>query len=203
MTSKLKLPDIKWIAAYCYLDSDTDLVDSLLNWTPNHLKDLYIDHSFTIGTPIKHKLDIYSLSEAVAAVTREVYICRFEFSAADLQQLIKAACNAERIVFHYCSVHCLSELDFGATIKYNTKYLSFNFCGDARYEELSTDWMANPSCFSHIVDAIGNSGLRDSLTKLNIYGSQTLKKAKMQKLLNAKEMSHIEVIEEDSIPSTD
>ena len=203
VSSKLRLPGIKRIQIINISDSETDLVNSFLNWTPNHLKILYIKHNAPGGIPVKYKLDINLLSKAVAAVTREVYIRCFEFSAADLQQLIRAACNAERIVICWCSVHCLSELDFGATIEYKTNYLGFDSCGETSSEELTTAWKADPSCFSHIVDAIGSSGLRHSLTKLNIYENQTLKKQEVEELLITKGMTHIEVVEEDLDPSTD
>ena len=126
MAFKLRLPDIKRIKICNISDSDADLVDSFLNWTPDHLKILCIHHHAPSGTPVNYKLDINSLSKAVAAVTKEVNISCFEFSAADLQQFIRAACNAERIVFCYFSLHCSSALDFGAKIEYNTNYLGFN-----------------------------------------------------------------------------
>ena len=126
VTSKLSLPDIKRIQIINISDLDTDLVDSFLKWIPDRLKILYIGHNAPEGTPVNYKLDINSLSKAVVAVTREVYISCFEFSAADLQQLIRAACNAERIVLYLCSVHCSSVLDFGATVKYNANYLGFD-----------------------------------------------------------------------------
>ena len=187
MAFKLRLPDIKRIQICNISDSDSDLVNSFLNWTPSHLKILYIYHYAPSGTPIKYKLDINSLSKAVAAVTKEVYISCFEFSAADLQQLIRAACNAERIVFYLCSVHCSSALDFGATIEYNTNFLGFDRWGDTSCRELETDWKTAPSCFSHIVDAIDNSELRHSLTKLNIYQIQTLKKTRNEGADDCKE----------------
>ena len=202
MTSKLRLPDIKRIEIFCYSDSDKDLVNSFLNWTPDHLKILCIHHSAPEGSPIKHKLGINSLSKTVAAVTREVFISCFEFSAADLQQFIRAACNAERIVFYLWSVHCSSALDFGAKIEYNTSYLGFDCWGNTDWEGLTTDWKADPFYFSHIVDAIGSSGLRRSLTKLGIYSNHALKQQEVQEQLNAKEMEHIKVVEEKSDPST-
>ena len=202
MTSKFRLPDIKRIKINNISDSDTDLVDSFLSLTPDRLKILYIQHSITLGTPINYKLDINSLSKAVAAVTKEIYISCIEFSVADLQQLIRAACNAEQIVIYLCSVHCSSALDFGATIKYKTNFLGFDYWGRTSCKELTTDWKADPSCFSHIVDAIGSSGLRHSLTKLGIYENQTLKKQEVQELLDEKGMGHIEVVEENSSPST-
>ena len=203
MDSKLRLPDIKWINIIKISDSDTDLVNSFLNWTPNHLIIFFIQHNSPAGSPIKYKLDINSLSKAVTAVTREVFISCFEFSAEDLQQLIRAACNAERIVFYLWSVHCSFALDFGAKIKYNTNYLGFQNWGSTDIIELSTDWKTDPSCFSNIVDAIGSSGLRQSLSKLNIYKNQTLKKKEVKELLNAKGMKRIKVVEEESSSSTD
>ena len=185
-TFKFRLPDIKRIQITNISDSDADLVDSFLNWTPNQLKTLYIHHSLTSGTPIKYKFDINSLSKAVAAVTREVIIYNFELSAADLQQLIRASCNAERIVFYLCSVHCSSTLDFGATIKYDTNYLGFDCWGHTHFGQLTTDYISEPSSFSHIVNAIGSSGLRHSLTKLGIYENQTLKKIKSAESVECK-----------------
>ena len=193
MTFKFRLPDIKSIKIYNFSDSESDLVDSFLNWTPNHLKDFYIHYIFTPGSPIKYKLDINSLSKAVAAVTEQVYIRYFEFSAADLQQLIRAACNAEQIIICWCSVHCSAALDFGAAIEYKTNYLSFDCWGYTGDEDLTTDWKADPSCFSNIVDAIGSSGLRHSLTNLSIDKNDTLEQWKVKKMLYENGMGHIKV----------
>ena len=203
MTSNIRLPSIKRIQIYDILDSNENLVDSFFNWIPNNLKFLFIHHSAPGGIPIKYKLDINSFWKAVAAVLREVFINCFEFSAADLQQFIKASWNVERIVFYFCSVHCSSTLDFETTIKYNTNFLGFDYWGDTDYKDLSTDWISDPSCFSHIVDAIGSSGLRDSLTKISISYNQTLKWQEVQELFNVNGMSHISVVEEYSNPSTD
>ena len=107
MSAKLRLPNINRIKINNISDSNTYRADYFLNQTPNHLKILYIHHIFTSGAPVKYKLDINLLSETVAAVTKEVFIQCFEFSAADLQQLIRAACNAERIVFLFVFIALL------------------------------------------------------------------------------------------------
>ena len=190
-TSNLKLPDIKRIRFDYVSDSDANLSRFLTNCTPNQFKFLCVNSSSTASTLIKSKIDINSLSKAVSAVTKEVYIRLYEFSEEDLQQFVRAACNVERIIIQRCSVHCSSALDFGAKLKYKTNFLSFQLWGYTDYTELTTDWKTDPSCFSNIVDAIGSSGLRDSLTKLSIYDNQTLDKAKVQELLNAKGMTHI------------
>ena len=194
-TSYLRLPDIKRIDIDNVLNSDADISIFLSKCTPNQLKFLNINVLAASETQIKSKIYIKSLSNAVAAVTKEVFIRLNQFSAADLQQFIRAAWNAERITFSRCSVHCSSAFDFGSKLKYNTNFLSFQSWGDTDSTELTTDWISDPSCFSHIVEAIGSSGLRHSLTKLNICTNQTLEKTKVQDLLNAKGMAHILVVD--------
>ena len=200
-TSYLRLPDIKRIRIDYVSDSDIDLSSFLSNCTLNELKYLCINFTTTSYTPIKSKIGIKSLSKAVSLVTKEVYIRLYEFSTADLQQFVRAACNAERIIIHRCSMHCSSTIDFGSKLRYNTSFLSFQHWGETRYNELTTDWMSDPSCFSHIVDAIGRSGLRHSLIKLSIGLNPTLSKSKVQELLNVKGMAHIKVVEVYPDPS--
>ena len=197
------MPDIKRIKIDYVSDSDADLSNFFANCTPNQLKFLCINYATFTDTLIDSKIDINSLSKAVSAVTKEFYIRLYEFSTADLRQLVRAACNSERIIIHRCSVHCTSALDFGSELKFNTNFLSFQCWGSNFYKELTTEWMSEPSCFSHIVDAIGNCGLRHSLTKLSISWNDTLDKIRVQKLLNEKEMTHISVVEEYQAPSSE
>ena len=104
-----------------------------------------------------------------------------------MQQFVKTSYNAERIIIQRCSVHCSPVLDFRSKLKYNTNFLSFQIWGSNYYKELKTDWMSDSPCFSYIVDAIGSSGLRHSLTKLRIDYNQTLDQAKVLELINFKE----------------
>ena len=202
-TFNFRLPDIKRIRIEYVSDSDINLSRFLANCTPNQLKLLCINYFSVANIPIKSKINIKSLTKAVAAVTKEVFIRMYEFSAEDLQQFVRAARSAERIVLHRCSVHCSSALDFGSKLKYNTKFLSFQLWGDTDYKELKTDWMSDPSCFSSIVDAISSSGLRHSLSKLSISDNETLEIAEVQELLNSKGMAHILAVEEDPDPSSE
>ena len=126
-TSSLRLPDIKRIRIDYVSDSDADLSSFLAKCTPNQLKFLCINSKSTAITPIKSKIDIRSLSMAAASVTKEVFIRMYEFNAADLQQFVSAACNAERIIIHRCLVHLCSGLNFGSKLKYNTNFLSFQY----------------------------------------------------------------------------
>ena len=78
--------------------------------------------------------------------------------------------------------------------------MSFKNWGDTNYIDLTTDWNTDPSAFSDFVDAIGNSGLKHSITKLVIFENQTLDIHKVQELLNAKGMAHISVVKNNQNP---
>ena len=123
--SNVRLPDIKLIKFDHVSDSDSNLSSFFAKCTSNQFKFLCINCSSSSYASIKSNIDIRSLSIAAASVIKEVFIRMYEFNAADLQQFVSAACNAERIIIHRCSVHCSNALDFGSKFKYNTNFLSF------------------------------------------------------------------------------
>ena len=196
VTSKLRLPNLNGIRIDCISDADADLANFLSYWITIRLQKLEINLSPKSWIGIKSKFYVDAFSEAARRTTGRVYFRCIDFSAEDFQTVVRAAHNAEEIVFSCCCIHCSSDLDFGGSIKYYTKVLSFDNWGSTYSKERTTDWKADPSTFSFIVDAIGSSGLKDSLTKLNIRGNMTLSVSKVQEEIDAKGMSHISVVEE-------
>ena len=200
MTSRLRLSDLKGIRIDNISSADADLASFLNYCTPARLNLLLVNYWANSWEGTKLKFYVDSFSEVARRTAKEVYFHCIDFSAEDLQTVVRAACNTERIVFDFCCIHLSPGLDFGADFNYNTKYLSFQGWGDTRYKEITTDWKAKPSCFSLVVDAISGSGLKASLEKLCIQNNQTLSTSKVQEELNAKGMSHITVIQEYSYP---
>ena len=127
------------------------------------------------------------------ATAEEVFLYRLEFSEAELGQIVRASCNAERLIFESCSIHCSTALDFGSALKYKTKILNFQYWGNTFNLDRKTDWKYSPACFDNIIEAISNSGLRDSLKTIGIYKNQTLSVEKVQQTLNEKAMSYVTV----------
>ena len=200
MSFKLRLPNFKRIQISCISDADADLASFLSDCTPVRLKMLWVNYWANNITAIKSKFYVNAFLGAATRTTKEVYFGCIDFSAEVLQTVVRAARNAERIVFCFCWIHCSSGLDFGADLSYNTKFLSFQFWGDTSFKERTTDWKVDPSKFSLIVDAIGSSGLKTSLEKLSIAWNQSLSASKVQEELNAKGLSHIFVVEESVAP---
>ena len=125
VTSRLRLPDLNGIRVDCISDADADLASFLGDCTPARFKLLAVNYGANSATGIKSKFYVDAFSGAAASTTKEVYFCCIDFSAEDLQTVVRAARNAERIVLNWCCVHCSPDLDFGADLSYNTKFLSF------------------------------------------------------------------------------
>ena len=202
MASKLWLPDLKGIGIDNISDANTDLINFLSDCIPSSLKLLAINSNRNSSIGIKSKFYVDAFSEAARRTIKEVYFSCIDFNMEDLQIVIRAAYNAERIVFYFCDIHCTSDLDFGADLSYNTKFLSFQGWGSTSNKERTTDWKVDPSKFSLIIDAISRSGLRASLLKLSIAYNETLSLSKIQKEMNEKGISHISVVEENPSPLT-
>ena len=129
-----------------------------------------------------------------AAVAKEIYLKCIEFGAKDLQMVISAENNSQRTMFNFCWSTALRSWTSGFNRNCSTEYLSFQLWGSAHFNERTTDWKTDPSCFSRIVEGIWSSGLRASLRKINIKWSQILSQLKSQKLFNVKEMLNVSVV---------
>ena len=195
MTSKLKLPDLDWIQIDDISDEDADLAYFLSECTPSRIKALLVNSYWKDFTGIKSKFYIDAFSETAARTVNKVFFKCIDFSAEDLQTIVRAAHYAEEIIFCNCCIHCSSGLDFGKDLKYNTNFLSFQGWGDTKSEERTTDWKKDPSNFSLIVDAICSSGLRVSLQNLDISHNETLSASIVHAEFVAKGIHNISIAE--------
>ena len=181
-------------------ESDEEIRYFLEHWTPAEFPLFVFNYEPIEDTWIKSNFYINSLCRTVRSVTEEVYIRYFDFSVEDLEQVIKAAFNSERLIFSLCNIHSSKPLDLSIAEKYNIKYLSFQFCGDS--SEFTTDWISDPLVFSNIIDAIGGCGLRNSLEQINIKSNPSLDKENVQQLFHQKGMLQISVVEDNVSPTS-
>ena len=198
VASKLKLPDLDEIEIDDMLDADADLASFLSECTPARIENLTVNNYSKIFTGIKSNFYINAFSETTARAVKIIFFRYIDFSAEDLQTIVRAAHNAEEIKFNCCCIHCSSDLDFGADLKYNTNFLSFQGWGDMKIEERTTDWKTDPQSFSLIVDAICGSGLKVSLQNLDISYNETLSASKVQDKFVAKGMPNIYIVQENN-----
>ena len=113
----------------------------------------------------------------------------FDISEEDLQKIIISSTNVESVSLTNCDIHCSKPLDFSSQQVYKTKQLIFDGCGK---EDRKSDWIADPSLFENIVEAISKCGLRDSLNKIDIE-DWGLKKSDVDKIFEKYRMGNIEI----------
>ena len=123
-----------------------------------------------------------------SVTTKEVFIRNFKLSHSSLENIIKAGCNSDRIVFYWCSLEFDSEIDISGP-DYKTTYLSFRFTGD------ESKWSSYPSRLKKIIKAISLSSLKTSLQTLDVkdWGLEVSKVKSMMKEFN---LHYVKVVQE-------
>ena len=118
-TSKALIPQIKRIKISHLNDSDSQLNLFLSNWVPQNLTYLSINfYPIDWDKPIKMSFYLNSLTTSLKEVTKEIYLTVFEMDESDLETVVKASCNSERLVLRYCDLKWSRPMDF----KYSSTY---------------------------------------------------------------------------------
>ena len=179
-------------------DGDADLNSFLGNWTPDQLELFWLNHNYFGDAGVKTDFYIDALCKTLKAVTNEVYIECLKLTASDLEQIVKASSNSERLVIRYSDVSCSVALDFTTADQYKTKFLSFNNWGYDSHRK--SDFMFVPASFENIVEAMAKSGLKASLQTLDIWGWE-LTDTEVQKLLSKHGMGAVSIVETGPEPT--
>ena len=112
-TSKALIPQLKriWISRLNGSDSNLNLF--LSNWVPQNLTFLNINYPY-IDWHKTTKMSFYlnSLTTSLKKVTKEVFLELFEMSESDLETVVKASCNSERLVLCYWDLKWSRSMDF-------------------------------------------------------------------------------------------
>ena len=199
-SSKLRLPNIRRIKIDFISDGNKQLNSFFQNWFPSKIDLLSVNSPYKTSTGIKMGFYIDSISKTMKSVQKEIYLTWFEIKEPELEQIVKSASNWERLILRDSDIHCSKKLDFGVSVNYKTKFLSFAYCGSTYFKDRKSDWKSTPSCFKNIVEAISKSGLWDSLEEVDIVYNETLKKDEVQAMFNELGMSHISVVQKHTAP---
>ena len=117
--SKALIPQLKriWISHLNGNDSNLNLF--LSNWVPQNLAYLSIGYPCIDGTKTT-KMSFYlnPLSTCLKKVTKEIFLRRFEMDESDLEAVVKASCNSERLVLSWCDLKWSKPINF----KYSSTY---------------------------------------------------------------------------------
>mmetsp|Transcript_2630 Transcript_2630/g.2227 ORF Transcript_2630/g.2227 Transcript_2630/m.2227 type:complete len:211 (-) Transcript_2630:28-660(-) len=138
---------------------------------------------------------INGICKASPSVTREIFLHFMEFSAEEIQRIVRSATKTHRLVFSSCKLNTNDHMDFNTNSVLT--YLSFDCCG---YDDsVSMKWDEYPERFENIVKAISKSNLKDSLTIINICNCD-ISVSKVEEQLSKYNISHINVVEQTDEP---
>ena len=125
-TSKAQIPQIKRIAISYLKDSDSNLNLFLSKWVPQNFTFLSINYpSILWSKHIKMSFYLSSLTTCIKKVTKEIFLYSFEMDESDLEAVVKASCNSERLVLSYCNLKWSRQMNFkcSSTYKITANYL--------------------------------------------------------------------------------
>ena len=127
-TSKALIPQIKRIWISHLKDSDFNLNLFLSNWVPQNLTYLSINYpAINYGrSPIKMNFYLNSLTTCLKKVTKEIFLHVFSLDESDLEAVVKASCNSERLVLCYCDLKWSRSMDFKCSSTYKITAKMFN-----------------------------------------------------------------------------
>ena len=118
-TSKALIHQLKRIAISHLKDSDSNLNLFLSNWVPQNLTYLSINWPAIDWTkPTKMIFYLNSLTTCLKKVNREIFLFQFEMDESDLEEVIKASCNSERLVLCYWDLKWSRPMDFKCSSTY-------------------------------------------------------------------------------------
>ena len=124
--SKALIPQLKRIAISRLNGNDSNLNYFLSNWVPQNLTFLSINYPW-IDCRKTTKMSFYSTSliTCLKKVTKEIFLELFEMDESDLETVVKASCNSERLVLYYWDLKWSRSMDFrcSSTYKITTKCL--------------------------------------------------------------------------------
>ena len=126
-TSKALIPRFKRIAISRLKDSDSNLNLFLSNWVPQNLTYLSINYpEIYLSKPTKMNFYLNSLTTCLKKVTKEIFLNVFSMNESDLESVVKASCNSERLVLKWCDLKWSRPMDFRCSSTYKITTKIFN-----------------------------------------------------------------------------
>ena len=126
-TSKALIPQLKRIAISHLKDSDSNLNLFLSNWVPQSLTCLSINYpNIDWYKPTKMSFYLSSLTISLKKVTKEIFLRVFEMDESNLEAVVKASCNSERLVLYAWDLKWSRSMNFKCSSTYKITAEIFN-----------------------------------------------------------------------------
>ena len=126
-TSKALIPQLKRIEISHLKDSDSKLNLFLSDWVPQNLTFLAINcPAIDWIKSTKTSFYLNSLTTCLNKVTKEIFLHVFFMDESDLEAVVKASCNSERLVLCWCDLKWSRPMNFKCSSTYKITTKIFN-----------------------------------------------------------------------------
>ena len=126
-TSKAQIPQLRRIRISYLNGSDSNLNLFLSNWVPQNLAYLSINHPDNDWEkPTKMRFYLNSLTTSLKKVTKEIYLKLFSLDESDLEAVIKASHNSERLILYWSDLKWSRSMNFKCSSTYKITAKMFN-----------------------------------------------------------------------------
>ena len=125
--SKALILQFKEIMISYLNDNNSKLNLFLSNWVPQNLTYLSINNPFiNYLKPTKMSFYLSSLTTCLKKVTKEIFLNLFEMDESDLETVVRASCNSERLVLCACDLKWSRAINFKCSSTYKITAKIFN-----------------------------------------------------------------------------
>ena len=126
-TAKTQIPKLKWIRITHLNGSDYNLNLFLSNWVSQNLPFLSINCP-KIDENKTTKMSFYtrSLTTSLKNVTKEIFLELFDMDESDLETVVKASCNSERLTLYRWDLKWSRSMNFMCSSTYKITAKMFN-----------------------------------------------------------------------------
>ena len=145
-------------------NNDPILKSFFENSCPTNLSFLSLNLKSVYQIEISYYMD--ELKEWLLNSTGKVHLRNFSMSSDEFCTILKSSSQCNTLIIQYSTISISGSLDLNIDDNtYKIKNLSFRNCGD----DCRSSWYDKRRRLVKILKAIHDSGLRDSLTKINLY----------------------------------
>ena len=163
--SKWQLPNLKMFKMDALKANSESIKDLFNNSCPESLEILTLNHKVFSRDPIDISYYAEALEKWCKITTKEIYLENFVLNSEQLSNIVKSSADCNSLVFRACTILVDEHLDFGNSIDYNIKILSFYNWG----HKARSDWNGEKTQISNILRAIKASKLNQSLIDIWVY----------------------------------
>jgi hypothetical protein len=193
VNNSYKLPNIRSVSIPKHTTFDSQLELFFERCMPDKLRVFSLNYGYVSFNNISSYVN--SLSKCLPSVSDQVFFyCSHFTKTQELNEIVKACRNSERLVIRAGNLHIDEECDFGEN-EYRLNTINFSHCNNC----CPVGWAEKPERFENIVKGIAKSKLKDSIKIIGVL-EINISKIEAEAILTKHGLSKVNVIIQSENP---